>query len=42
MAMTKKPVKGMKDILPDEMRVRDYAINLIKEIQGMSPSTSLR
>ena len=31
MAMTKKPVKGMKDILPDEMRVRDYAINLIKE-----------
>lgn len=31
MAMTKKPVKGMKDILPDEMQVRDYAINLIKE-----------
>lgn len=31
MAMTKKPVKGMKDILPEEMAIRDYAINLIKE-----------
>ena len=24
MAMTKKPVTGMKDILPAEMQVRDY------------------
>ena len=31
MAMTKKPVKGMKDILPEEMAIRDYAINLIME-----------
>lgn len=31
MAMKKKPVTGMKDILPKEMAVRDYCINLIKE-----------
>jgi len=31
MAMTKTPVKGMKDILPSEMAIRDYAINLIKD-----------
>ncbi len=28
--MKKKPVNGMKDILPDEMAVRDYVISLIK------------
>ncbi|MBR0518345.1 hypothetical protein IJJ97_00985 [bacterium] len=26
MAMKKKPVTGMKDILPKEMAIRDYAI----------------
>ena len=31
MAMTKKPVTGMKDILPQEMQLRDYLIDLIKE-----------
>ena len=31
MAMKKKPVTGMKDILPKEMAIRDYAIGLIKE-----------
>ena len=31
MAMKKKPVTGMKDILPKEMEIRDYAIGLIKE-----------
>ena len=31
MAMTKKPVTGMKDILPAEMQVRDYVINQIQE-----------
>ena len=31
MAMTKKPVTGMKDMLPAEMQVRDYVIGLIKE-----------
>ena len=31
MAMKKKPVTGMKDILPKEMAIRDYCIALIKE-----------
>lgn len=31
MAMKKKPVTGMKDILPREMAIRDYCISLIKE-----------
>lgn len=31
MAMKKKPVTGMKDILPREMEIRDYAIGLIKK-----------
>lgn len=31
MAMKKKPVTGMKDIMPSEMQIRDYVIGLIKE-----------
>ena len=31
MALTKKPVTGMKDILPAEMEVRNYVMNLIRE-----------
>ena len=31
MAMKKKPVTGMKDIMPMEMEIRDYVIGLIKE-----------
>ncbi len=31
MALVKKPVNGMKDILPEEMQVRDYVQNVIKE-----------
>ncbi len=31
MAMKKKPVTGMKDILPKEMEIRDYVIGMIKE-----------
>ena len=31
MAMKKKPVTGMKDILPKEMAIRDYCNALIKE-----------
>ncbi|MDO4619681.1 MAG: histidine--tRNA ligase [Lachnospiraceae bacterium] len=31
MALTKKPVTGMKDILPEEMAVRNYVISLIRE-----------
>lgn len=31
MALKKKPVTGMKDMLPREMEIRDYLIGLIKE-----------
>lgn len=31
MTMKKKPVTGMKDILPKEMEIRDYVISQIKE-----------
>ena len=31
MALKKKPVTGMKDIMPAEMEIRDYLIGLIKE-----------
>ena len=31
MALIKKPVTGMKDIMPDEMQIRDYVMNVIKE-----------
>lgn len=31
MALTKKPVNGMKDILPDEMALRSYVIALIRQ-----------
>ena len=31
MALSKKPVNGMKDILPEEMQVRDYVQSVIKE-----------
>lgn len=31
MALKKKPVNGMKDIMPDEMQIRDYVQGVIKE-----------
>jgi len=31
MGLVKKPVTGMKDILPAEMQIRDYVMRLIKE-----------
>ncbi len=31
MALKKKPVTGMKDMMPEEMEIRDYVIHLIKE-----------
>ena len=31
MALSKKPVTGMKDILPEEMKIRNYVQNVIKE-----------
>ena len=34
MELIKKPVTGMKDILPEEMELRDYVISLAKETYG--------
>lgn len=41
MALSKKPVTGMKDILPEEMEIRDYVIGLIKETYGTFGFTSI-
>ncbi len=41
MAMKKKPVTGMKDILPREMEIRDYAIGLIKDTYRRFGFTSM-
>ena len=34
MELKKKPVTGMRDVLPREMEIRDYVIGLIKETYG--------
>lgn len=34
MALKKKPVTGMKDILPAEMQIRDYVLKQIRETYG--------
>ena len=41
MALKKKPVTGMKDILPQEMQIRDYVISVIKETYGRFGFTSI-
>ena len=41
MALSKKPVTGMKDILPGEMQIRDYVIGVIKETYGAFGFTSI-
>ena len=41
MALNKKPVNGMKDILPNEMKIRDYVIRVIKETYGKFGFTSI-
>ena len=41
MALIKKGVTGMKDILPDEMVIRDYLINIIKKTYGRFGFTSI-
>ncbi len=41
MALSKKPVTGMKDILPEEMQIRDYCIRIIKETYGRFGFTSI-
>ncbi len=41
MALKKKPVTGMKDMMPDEMEIRDYVIHLIKETYKTYGFTSM-
>ncbi len=41
MALIKKPVTGMKDILPEEMLLRDYCIGVIKKTYGEFGFTSI-
>ena len=41
MTLKKKPVTGMKDILPREMAIRDYVIRLIKETYASFGFTSM-
>ena len=41
MTMKKKPVTGMRDILPREMEIRNYAMNLIRETYGSFGFVSL-
>ena len=41
MALSKKPTTGMKDILPEEMQIRDYVISVIKDTYGKFVFTSI-
>lgn len=41
MALSKKPVTGMKDILPEEMQIRDYVIGVIKKTYSEFGFTSI-
>ena len=41
MALSKKPVTGMKDILPAEMEIRDYCIGVIKDTYAKFGFTSI-
>ncbi len=41
MALSKKPVTGMKEILPKEMKIRDYVMNVIKDTYAAFGFTSI-
>ncbi len=41
MALSKKPVTGMRDIMPAEMQIRDYVMSLIKDTYGKFGFTSI-
>ncbi len=41
MTLSKKPVTGMRDIMPSEMQLRDYVIGVIKETYGKFGFTSI-
>ena len=42
MALSRKPVTGMKDILPEEMKIRDYVTGVIRRPTGRSDLPPLR
>ena len=42
MALSKKPVNGMKDILPAEMEIRDYVTSVIKDTYPTSRAARTR
>ena len=42
MALKKKPVTGMKDILPKEMEIRNYVMNMIRELTENSDLQQLK
>ena len=42
MALKKKPVTGMKDMLPKEMEIRDYVIQMIKDTYKTFGFTSIQ
>ncbi len=41
MTLSKKPTTGMKDILPQEMQIRDYVMSVIKDTYGGFGFTSI-
>lgn len=41
MALSKKPVTGMRDILPEEMQIRNYVIGVIRDTYGKYGFTSI-
>ena len=41
MSLIKKPVTGMKDIMPAEMQIRDYVIGVVKDTYGKFGFTSI-
>lgn len=41
MALSKKPVTGMKDILPEEMEIRNYVAGVIRDTYGSFGFTSM-
>ena len=41
MALSKKPVTGMKDILPEEMQIREYVSGVIRDTYGKFGFTSI-
>ena len=41
MPMKKKPVTGMKDILPEEMEIRNYVLDKVREVYSLFGFTQI-